>query len=379
LEDLSMAEVARGLEGVVVAPTAISKVDGEKGALIYRGIDIHDLARYSTFEEVVALLWNGNLPRREELRDFNELLVEDRAVPPAVLEMVRRTPREADVMATLRTAVSALSAYDPDAEDMSLAACRRKARRLTASMATLVAAIGRARDGHNPVAPDATLSYAANFLYMYTGRRPDDIATRTFDQALVLHADHGFNASTFSARVTTSTMSDMHSAVVAAIATLKGPLHGGANSRVMQMLLDLDVSERPVETWLRDKFEAKERIMGFGHRVYKVEDPRAVHLRRACEALGQSTGDSKWYDMSMAIEKSVQATKGLYPNVDFYSASTYYMLGIPVELYTAIFAMSRVAGWTAHIMEQLQDNRLIRPRSEYVGERGVAYVPVESR
>jgi citrate synthase len=374
-----MPEVARGLEGVVVAPTSISKVDGEKGALIYRGIDIHELAQNSTFEEVVYLLWNGKLPRREELRDFNELLVEDRAVPPVVLELVRRTPRESDVMATLRTAVSALSAYDPDAEDMSLAANRRKARRLTASMATLVAAIGRARDGHPPVAPDPSLSYAANFLYMFTGKRPDEVATRTFDQALVLHADHGFNASTFAARVTTSTMSDMHSAVVAAIATLKGPLHGGANSRVMQMLLDLDLSERAVESWLNDKFEAKERIMGFGHRVYKVEDPRAVHLRRACEALGKSTGDSKWFDMSRAIETSVQAAKGLYPNVDFYSASTYYMLGIPVELYTAIFAMSRVAGWTAHIMEQLQDNRLIRPRSEYIGERNVAYVPVEAR
>jgi citrate synthase len=374
-----MSDIARGLEGVVVAPTAISKVDGEKGALIYRGIDIHDLATHSSFEEVAFLLWNGALPRREELGDFAAGLAELRAVPGPVLDLVRRLPRDADVMATLRTATSALSAYDPDAEDPTPEASRRKARRLTASLATLVAAIGRARDGQAPIDPDPARSHAGNFLWMLSGREPDPVAERTFDQALVLHADHGFNASTFAARVTTSTQADLHSAVVSAIGTLKGPLHGGANTRVMQMLLDIQASGKAPETWVREAIEAKQRIMGFGHRVYKVEDPRAVHLRRACKALGTALGELLWYRMSQAVERTVLEAKGLHPNVDFYSASTYWMLGIPMQLYTAIFAMSRIAGWTAHVMEQAQDNRLIRPRSDYVGRRDVSYTPVEAR
>jgi citrate synthase len=374
-----MSDIARGLEGVVVAPTAISKVDGEKGALIYRGIDIHDLATHSSFEEVAFLLWNGALPRREELGDFAAGLAELRAVPGPVLDLVRRLPRDADVMATLRTATSALSAYDPDAEDPTPEASRRKARRLTASLATLVAAIGRARDGQAPIDPDPARSHAGNFLWMLSGREPDPVAERTFDQALVLHADHGFNASTFAARVTTSTQADLHSAVVSAIGTLKGPLHGGANTRVMQMLLDIQASGKAPETWVREAIEAKQRIMGFGHRVYKVEDPRAVHLRRACKALGTALGELLWYRMSQAVERTVLEAKGLHPNVDFYSASTYWMLGIPMQLYTAIFAMSRIAGWTAHVMEQAQDNRLIRPRSDYVGRRYVSYTPVEAR
>ena len=374
-----MSEFARGLEGVVVASTSISKVDGERGALIYRGIDIHDLAASSTFEEVVFLLWHGNLPRHQELVDFAAGLAEERRVPAEVLDLVRRVPRDADPMATLRTAASLLSAWDPDAEDTGADANRRKARRLTAGMATLVAAIGRAREGQPPVAPDPSLSHAANFLYMLQGKRPDAVAERTFDQALVLHADHGFNASTFAARVTTSTFSDMHSAVVSAIGTLKGPLHGGANTRVMQMLLDVEASGKSPEDWVREALEAKQRVMGFGHRVYKVEDPRAVHLRRACKDLGASQGDLKWYRLSQAIEKIMADTKGMYPNVDFYSASTYWMLGIPMQLYTPIFALSRVSGWTAHVMEQAQDNRLIRPRSDYVGKREVTYTPLESR
>jgi len=374
-----MQDVARGLEGVVVAPTSISKVDGEKGALIYRGIDIHDLAQNSSFEEVVYLLWNGRLPSRGELTSFTTAMAEERAVPEPVLDLVRRTPRDSDVMATLRTATSALSSYDPDAEDGSPAALQRKARRLTACLGTLVAAIGRAREGHPPVAPDAKRSYAEDFLHMLTDREPDPVAVRTFDQALVLHADHGFNASTFAARVTTSTQSDMHSAVVTAIGTLKGPLHGGANTRVMQMLLEIERSGKQPAVWVRDALAAGKRVMGFGHRVYKVEDPRAVHLRRACKDLGAALGDSQWYNLSVAIEQEVRASKELYPNVDFYSASTYYMLGIPMELYTAIFAMSRMSGWTAHVMEQSEDNRLIRPRSNYIGLRDVAYVPVEAR
>jgi citrate synthase len=374
-----MPEVARGLEGVVVASTSISKVDGDKGALIYRGIDIHELAQNSTFEETVWLLWQGSLPEDDVLRRFSADLQRDRAVPEPVLDIVRRAPRQADTMATLRTAVSALSAHDPDAEDNSLEAQRRKARRLTASLATLVAAIGRARAGRPLVPPDPTLSHAANFLWMLQGEKADDVAVRTFDQALVLHADHGFNASTFAARVTTSTMSDMHSAIVAAIGTLKGPLHGGANTKVMQMLLQIAASGEPAEVWLGERLAAKERIMGFGHRVYKVEDPRALHLRRSCKALGTAQGDLKWFHMSQAIEKMMLQEKALYPNVDFYSASTYDMLGIPLELYTPIFALSRIAGWTAHVMEQSQDNRLIRPRSDYIGQRDVHYVPMRER
>jgi citrate synthase len=374
-----MPDVARGLEGVVVAPTSISKVDGEKGALIYQGIDIHDLAAHSTFEEVVFLLWNGRLPGRPELAAFSAELASEAAVPAPVLELVARIAPGRDAMATLRTAVSMLSAFDPDAEDMSLAAGQRKAIRLTAGMATLVAAIGRALRGKPSIAPDPRRSIAANFLYMFTGTEPDPVTVRLFDQALVLHADHGFNASTFAARVTTSTLADMHSAVVSAIGTLKGSLHGGANLRVMQMLLQIDAAGNSADAWVREKLAAKERVMGFGHRVYKVEDPRAVHLRKACKALGELQGDLKWYKMSMAIEKAVHADKGLAPNVDFYSASAYYMMGIPLELYTAIFAMSRVAGWTAHVLEQVQDNRLIRPRSEYVGQRGVPYVLLEDR
>jgi len=374
-----MPDVARGLEGVVVAPTSISKVDGEKGALIYQGIDIHDLAAHSTFEEVVYLLWNGKLPHRAELEAFNAELAAETAVPAPVLDVVARIARGRDAMATLRTAMSMLSAFDPDAEDMSLPAGRRKAVRLTAGMATLVAAIGRAMAGQAPVAPDPRRSIASNFLYMFTGTEPDPVTVRLFDQALVLHADHGFNASTFAARVTTSTLADMHSAIVSAVGTLKGPLHGGANMRVMQMLLQIDAAGNPADQWIRERLDAKERIMGFGHRVYKVEDPRAVHLRKACKAMGELQQDLKWYKMSMAIERAVQADKGLAPNVDFYSASTYYMMGIPLELFTAIFAMSRVAGWTAHVLEQVQDNRLIRPRSEYVGQRGVKYVLLEDR
>lgn len=374
-----MQETTRGLEGVVVASTAISKVDGEKGGLIYRGIDIHALAEHASFEEVASLLWHGKLPRRDELEAFTVRLASMRQVPDDVLDLVRRTPRTADAMATLRTAVSALSASDPDAEDGSPAASLRKAHRLTAGLATLVAAIGRAQAGRPFVAPDAALSHAGNFLYMLTGTAPDTVATRTFDQALVLHADHGFNASTFSARVTTSTLSDMHSAVVTAIGTLKGSLHGGANMRVMEMLRDVEASGKAPEVWVREALAAGRRIMGFGHRVYKVEDPRALHLRRSCEALGRAQNDLKWHRMSQAIETAVRDSKGLFPNVDFYSASTYDMLGIPMALYTPIFAMSRVAGWTAHVMEQAADNRLIRPRSNYIGQVQVAYTPIDAR
>jgi citrate synthase len=290
--EVHMPEFARGLEGVVVASSSMSKVFGEEGNLVYRGVSIHDLARHSSFEEVVYLLWYGQLPRRSELDAFTAQLASQRRVPDAVLEWILQAPRE-DSMATLRTAVSMLSGYDADGNDTSLEAGRRKAERLVAMIATLVAAIGRVRDGGAPLPPDAELSHAANFLYMLSGERPSNEATRTFDQALVLHADHGFNASTFAARVTTSTLSDVHSAIVSAIGTLKGASHGGANARVMQMLLEIESSGEKPEAWVRQALERRQRIMGFGHRVYKAEDPRATHLRRSSEVLSQTTEDGK--------------------------------------------------------------------------------------
>jgi citrate synthase len=373
-----MPDTAKGLEGVVVAESSMGKVFGDEGKLIYRGIQIDELATQSNFEEVVFLLWNGRLPNRTEYDAFCRDMSHDRAVPAPILDLLRTLPAD-DSMATLRTATSALSAYDPDAEDYSVEAGRRKARRLTASLATLVAAIGRIRDGQEPIGPDASLSHAANFLFMLTGNRPSDVAARTFDQALVLHADHGFNASTFAARVTTSTLSDMHSAIVSAIGTLKGAAHGGANMRVMEMLLDIDRSGKTPEEWVRQKLSENKRIMGFGHRVYKVEDPRATHLRRSSAQLAQTSGNDKWFRMSERIEKVVREQKGLNPNVDFYSASTYYTLGIPTHLYTPIFAVSRISGWTGHVLEQMQNNRLIRPRSDYTGPTSVAYVPMSER
>ncbi len=373
-----MPEVARGLEGVVVGSSSISKVFGDEGNLVYRGVSIHDLAQHASFEEVVFLLWHGRLPRRNELQSLSSRLAEQRAVPEPVLRWLRESPRE-DSMATLRTAVSMLSGYDADADDLTLDASTRQAERLVSMMATLVAAIGRVRDGRDPVPPKSDLSHSANFLYMLSGDVPDEAATRTLEQALVLHADHGFNASTFSARVTTSTLSDMHSAIVSAVGTLKGASHGGANTRVMQMLLEIESSGDEPDAWVRRALEQRKRIMGFGHRVYKVEDPRATHLRRSSQRLSEATRDGKWFQMSQIIERVVHEQKGLYPNVDFYSASTYYMLGIPTHLYTPIFALSRVAGWTAHVLEQMADNRLMRPRSNYTGPESAPWVPLDER
>ena len=373
-----MSESARGLEGIVVGSTSISKVYGDEGKLIYRGIDIDALSEHASYEEVVFLLWKGRLPKRPELQELVARLAAARSVPEPVLEWIQRAP-EPDSMATLRTAASMLSAFDPEAEDLGLEAAERKAVRLVAALATLVAAIGRARAGQSFVPPDTRRSHAASFLAMLTGTEPSPTAARTLDRALVLHADHGFNASTFAARVTTSTISDMHSAVVSAIGTLKGASHGGANTRVMRMLLDIEACGMEPEDWVHRALAAGQRVMGFGHRVYKVEDPRTGHLRRAATALARSRGEEKWIALSQRVERAMRETKGLYPNVDFYSASTYYMLEIPVHLYTPLFAMSRVAGWTAHIMEQIQDNRLIRPRSHYIGPTGVAYVPIDQR
>lgn len=366
----------KGLEGVVALESGISSII--ESVLTYRGISIDELAEKASFEEVVYLLWFGKLPNRAELDDLSDKLRNNATLPPQVEQLLMTLPKDALAMDTLRTAVSALSAYDPDVADMSREANLRKAVRLTAQTPNIVAAIGRIKQGKKPINPRNDLSLAANFLYMLNGELPDDIATKALDTALVLHADHELNASTFAARETASTLSDMHSAMISAIATLKGPLHGGANEAVMQMLLGIGQADR-VQDWIRDALDRKEKIMGFGHRVYKNGDPRAKHLRRMSKQLGELQGDTRWYEMSVVIDDTVTREKGLLPNVDFYSASTYYYMGIPIELFTPIFACSRTSGWIAHVLEQYADNRLIRPRAEYTGPMDAHYIPIEER
>jgi citrate synthase len=370
-----------GLADPVATTSAICYLDGDRGVLAYCGYDIHDLARHATFEEVCYLLWHRRLPTRSELGDLQSQLVAARALPEAVLRGIRTLP-PGDSMDALRTLTSLLAHYDPDASDNSPQANYRKAVRLTAQLGSLVATMGRMNAGSGPIAPDPVLGHAANFLYMLTGERPSGLATRAFDVALILHADHELNASTFAARVIAATLSDMHSAIVGGIGALKGPLHGGANAEVMKMLLQIgkDAPVEKAEEVVRAKLARKEKIPGFGHRVYHTEDPRATHLRQMSKDLGQRTGETIWYEMSQRIEALVRAEKKLYPNVDFYSASTYHALGIATDLFTPIFAVSRISGWTAHVLEQYANNRLIRPRADYVGpEYPQRYLPVESR
>ena len=368
-----------GLEDVVAADSAICYIDGERGILSYRGIDIHDLAENSTFEEVCFLLWEGRLPRREELETLSRSLGAERKLPPEMLELLSSLVPHLTPMDTVRTMVSALAETDPDVRDMSLPGNRRKAVRLTGQIATIVAAHHRIREGQPLVEPDPSLPHAQDFLRMLNGTKPTAEAARAFDMALVLHADHELNASTFAARVTAATLADMHSAITSAVATLKGPLHGGANEAVIRMLLDIGSLER-VDDVLHEKLARKEKIMGFGHRVYHTEDPRATHLRAMSKALAEKSGDTRWYDMSRRIEKIMNEEKKLNSNVDFYSATVYYMLGIPPDLFTPIFAVSRISGWAAHVLEQYEHNRLIRPRAEYIGpEYPQPYVPVEKR
>jgi 2-methylcitrate synthase len=372
------AKPAAGLRNVVAGESGISSIDGQRGMLAYRGIDIHELAEQSTFEEVVFLLHRGTLPTRTQLPEMREALARERALPAGAVAVLRVLPQGTHPMTALRTVVSALGAFDPDAEDHGEAARIRKAVRLTAQMATAVAAVDRLRRGREPVGPDPALSHAANFLYMLKGTAPSASAARAMDVALVLHADHEFNASTFAARVAASTLADIHGAVTAALATLKGPLHGGANEAVMQMLEAVADPAR-VDAWVTDAFAQKKKIMGFGHAVYRTEDPRATHLRRLSRQVGEEKGERRWYDLSERVEAAVRGQKGLYANVDFYSASLYRALGIPTDLFTPVFAVSRVAGWTAHVLEQVGNNRLIRPESAYTGPRDVAYVPLERR
>ena len=370
-----------GLEDTVAASSEICYLDGERGVLAYCGYDIHDLARHATFEEVCYLLWHRRLPTRAELGDLQSQLAAARPLPEPVLRLVRMLPA-GDGMDALRTLTSALGHYDPDVADQSPQANYRKAVRLTAQLGSLVATMGRMNAGGGPIQPDPVLGHAANFLYMLNGERPSGLATRAFDVALVLHADHELNASTFAARVAAATLTDIHSAIVAAICALKGPLHGGANADVMRMLLDIGQSAplEKAEEVVGAKLARKEKIPGFGHRVYHTEDPRATHLREMSRDLGQRAGQPIWYEMSQRIEALVKSEKKLNANVDFYSASTYYALGIAIDLFTPIFAVSRVSGWTAHVLEQYANNRLIRPRAEYIGPQyPQRYVPLDAR
>lgn len=377
---MSTAVAGKGLEGIVAANSGICFIDGDAGVLAYRGIDIHELAERSTFEETTYLLWNGRLPGELELREFSSQLALARAIDQRIVDMLKTFPTSATPMEVLRTAVSALSFYDADEKDNSHDANVRKAYNLTAQIAMIVAIYDRIRKKLEIVPPDRSLSHAGNFLWMLNGVKPSETATRTLDLALVLHADHELNASTFAARVIAATLSDIHSAITGAIGALKGPLHGGANEGVMRLLLTIDKAGADPVEYVKNMLDARQKISGFGHRVYKTEDPRATHLRRMSEQLGKDSGQPKWYDMSRAIELYINKEKKLNANVDFYSASTYSTLGIDIDLYTPIFAVSRISGWAAHVIEQLDDNRLIRPRAEYIGPVYPSpYIPVGDR
>ena len=377
---MSSAVATKGLEGIVATTSSICWIDGDAGVLSYRGIDIHELASHSSFEETTYLLWNGKLPTRSELKEFSDQLAEARVLPQEVVTFLKTLPKDASPMEALRTAVSLLSVYDSDGTSVSHAENLRKSFNLTSQIAMIVAVFDRIRKGKEIVEADRSLSHAGNFLWMLNGEAPSDTATRAFDIALILHADHELNASTFAARVIAATLSDMHSAITGAIGALKGPLHGGANEATMKLLFSIDAAgEDPVDR-VRGMFSRKEKISGFGHRVYTTEDPRATHLRRMSEELGKAAGKTKWFDMSQKIEAFVKSEKKLNANVDFYSASTYTTLGIDIDLFTPIFAISRISGWAAHVIEQHDDNRLIRPRAEYTGPAYPApYTPIEAR
>ena len=379
---MSTAEKPKaGLEDTVACSSAICYLDGDNGVLAYCGYDIHDLARHATFEEVCYLLWHRRLPTRAELGDLQSQLVAARALPEPIIRLMRSLPA-GNGMDLLRTLTSALGHYDADASDNSPQANYRKAVRLTSQISSLVSTLGRLAKGQGPIDPDPVLSHAANFLYMLTGERPSGLATHAFDVALTLHADHELNASTFAARVAAATLTDIHSTIVGAIGALKGPLHGGANADVMRLLLEIgkDGPVEKAEEVVRAKLARKDKIPGFGHRVYHTEDPRATHLRQMSRDLGQRTGEPMWFEMSQRIEALVKAEKKLNANVDFYSATTYHALGIDVDLFTPIFAVSRVSGWTAHVLEQYANNRLIRPRAEYIGpEYPQRYAALDAR
>ena len=376
--------IYRGLNGVNIDTSEICFIDGMKGELIYRGYDIRELADKATFEEVICLLWDGELPNEQQLRRFREQLKPHFAVPGEIFDLIRCLPRDTGTMHALRTAISALSGFDEDPDDVSLENVRRIGTRLVAQFPTVTAAIERIRQGLEPVAPDPELGIAANFLYMLTGERPTEAAVRVMDVALVLHAEHGSNASTFVARSTASTLTDVYSAITAAVASLKGPLHGGANAGVMKTLERIGNVEG-VEQYVLDTLSQPHgRVMGFGHRVYRVVDPRARILKEVAHDLAEESGDSKWFDMGLEMERVMEREmekrgKQVRPNVDFYSASVYRMLGFPVDMYTPIFAVARISGWMAHLFEQYADNQIMRPRLVYEGARGKTFTPIEQR
>jgi len=374
-----MAVTGAGLEGIIAAESEICFIDGDAGILSYQGFDIHTLAENATFEEVIFLLWNGRLPKQAELDELKKDLVAEREIPAEVAKFLGSAPKAAP-MDVLRTAVSMLSLYDPLAKDSTIEANIHKAEKLMAQTATIVTTFHRLRKGLDVIPGDPSMSLAGNFLYTLTGKKPDEVMEHTFDVALTLHADHELNASTFAARVTAATLSDIYSSVTSAIGALKGPLHGGANEDVIKLLLEAGGKADQAVANVQAKLDKKGKIPGFGHRVYHTEDPRATHLRVASEELGRRTGHLDLYEASSAVEKLVKGSKGLNANVDFYSASTYYSLGIPIDLFTPIFAVSRMSGWTAHILEQYRNNRLIRPRADYKGKPvGQTWVPIAAR
>jgi citrate synthase len=368
-----------GLEDVIAGESRICFIDGDKGILAYQGYNVHELAPNATFEEVCYLLWFGRLPKKSELDDITRQMASTRAIAPQVTNALKAFPKTALPMEVLRTAVSMLSMYDSEAEDMSPEANLRKAIRLTAQTSTIVTAFDRIRNGKEPLDPRPELGHSANFVYSLTGQEPNETIVKALDVALILHADHEWNASTFAGRVTAGTLSDIYSAATSAIGALKGPLHGGANEAVMRMLLKIG-DPANVDAFVRDLFARKVKIAGFGHRVYHTEDPRATHLRRMSKEATERAGQPKWYQMSARIEEIVKAEKKLNPNVDFYSASTYHVIGMPIDLFTPFFAVSRMSGWTAHILEQYSNNRLIRPRAEYTGPAPtLKWVPINQR
>ncbi len=370
----------KGMEGIVATNSSVCYIDGDRGVLAYRGIDIHELADHSNFEETCYLLWFGRLPNQSELKDLNQRLAQERHLDPAIIDFLRSVPKNALPMNVLRTAVSALAFYDADEKSNDHEANVRKAIRLTSQIAMIVASYDRIRKGKPVVEPDRSISHSANFLLQLNGTKPSSTAERALDIALILHADHELNASTFAARVTAATLSDMHSAITSAIGALKGPLHGGANEAVFRILNDIDQKKGDPIEHVRKMLADKKKVPGFGHRVYHTEDPRATHLRVMSRDLGRSSGQPQWYEMSEKIEKFVKAEKKLNANVDFYSASTYHVLGIDEDMFTPVFAVSRISGWAAHVIEQLDDNRLIRPRAEYLGpDYPNHYVPMEKR
>ncbi len=369
---------AAGLRGVVAAQSAIGDVNGEEGKLIYQGYDIHDLAEHSTFEEVVYLLWHGELPNSTQLAELNAEIRANYEVPAEVIALMKQFPKTADPMDVLRTSVSSLDFYDADGHGTDRENAKKAAIKLTAQIGTLSAAWDRIRNGKDVVTPDHSLNIAENFLYMLRGERADADESHMFDVCLILHADHELNASTFTTRVVAGTLADMYGCVTAGIAALAGPLHGGANTAVMKTLIEIGEVDK-VDAWLDKALEEKRKIMGIGHAVYKTEDPRATWLRKYSKHMADKTGESKWFDMSQQIESLMLEKKGMHPNVDFYSASTYYMMGIALDMYTPIFAVSRISGWTGHILEQYHNNKLIRPRAEYIGKRDQKYVAIGDR